>query len=86
VISGETLEKVNRGYGNVANDLLEAGLHLKQCENKDVEICLKKLIPTYGNEKSIKFTTKGYELGEGEEKQYFRTVMVTQLPKTVGRF
>jgi hypothetical protein len=88
IISAENLEKALRGYGNVVNELMDAGLHLKTCSKESVEICLKKLIPTYGNDNSIKFTTKGYEIlnTTTKTKTYYRTVMVSVLPKMVGSF
>jgi hypothetical protein len=86
IINADSIEKANRGYTNITNDLSDAGINLKPCLNEDVEICLKKLIPTYKNEHSIKFNSRNYELIEKEKTTYYRTVMVTSLPKNVGQF
>jgi hypothetical protein len=88
IISADNLEKANRGFGNIRNELLSAGLNLKECDFKGVEICLTKLIPTYGNKNNIVFGSKGYEVinPETKEKKFYRTVLVTKLPNAIGTF
>jgi hypothetical protein len=86
IISATNLEKALMGFSNISSDLTDAGLNIKECDNSSVEACLKKLIPTYGNNKPIKFDTRGYEIGTNNNKEYYRTVMVTCLPKQVGKF
>jgi hypothetical protein len=86
IFSAQNLEKAMRLVGNVRDELLMARLNLREATDEMVKACLTKLNPAVGNE--IKFTTRGYEITnlQTKQKQYYRTVMLTSLPKIVSAF
>ena len=83
IINATNLEKIRNCFELLQSDLYEAGLNVKPADKAAVNACVNKLTPSNGISKSIAFKARYYV---ADDTKYYRTLIITTLPKTVGAF
>jgi type IV secretory pathway VirB4 component len=86
VASGKNATVVNQAIAILKEELLQANLLIKEATKEAVDICLSKLIPTIGENKTIKFFTRYYIINQNDKETYYKTFLIRALPKQVGQF
>ena len=86
VVNAKNVDKINKFYDDVKEPLFEAGLILKPCDDKDIDIVIKEFTPLDGKQ-SIAFKRTHYIItDEKGNKEFRRTCLIKQAPKNIGWF